>query len=874
VGDYALSAGVAADRSQLSLNVALAESARAFADADALEADVWEVAVDCLRGLLGAATTAWHHHEGSAGFALLRSPGSPTAGHDGAEPWAMLSQAVPVDRIQRFDPMNAPDAQRWGEPTDRHALRSFLSEHNLVEGLLIPIVSRRRPLGLLLAARGVGDPGFSPSDQVIASHVAGCAAIALDRSRLVEQLRARVEVRAQGSRSHDPLGILNLLTDAVVTTELTGTVIGWNPSAEHLYGISERDAIGRRLSHVLPTSPIGPWTMRSMRDHLRRTRAWRGELEQITGDGRHVRVLASATVIEDPLHGRPIIVTILHDDSEWQNLLERHETLSTSMLDALPSPTALVDSNGRIEAVNQAWRHSMLVRGGSDRGCGVGANYLQVCSVAADSGDPMATRALEGLASVLRGDQSTFTLQYESAANTHDVSWFSMRVSPVRGGGAVVSHHDVTRERAIADQLAHAAAFDDLTGLPNQLSLAKRLENLLLASDQEPGTRTGVLFVDISRFRIVNDSLGRRAGDKLLRRLARRIEAAVGEDDYLGRVGGDVFAVLARRSDREQFTDLAARISYSIARPLMLGSRELELMSSIGVALATPGCDAESLLGAAHRAVHRSKDWGAGRAAVLDVGDSPASATLDAELELRSAIGGGQLELDYQAMVDVDSRSITGFEALVRWNHPTRGRLGPDSFIPLAEDTNLIVPLGAWVLDAAIATASSWPVEQSVAVNVSPVQIANTDLAQMVKTVLERHDFDPYRLILEVTESILVRDDREMIEQLELLRTFGVRVAIDDFGTGFSSFSYLHSLPVDIIKIDKLFIDRLPGPNEAVVAAIIGLAVALGFEVIAEGIEHEEQLHSLERLGCRCVQGFLLHQPAPAADLCEEPEAC
>jgi len=815
-----------------------------------------------LGGLLDAAVAAWHMPIGSTDFVLV--PGG--ACHHGAQPWATLSHSCSVDQVRRFDPSDPNESAEWAAPRDRRALMSFLDQYGAAEAMVIPVATRQQQLGLLVAARRAGSPAFSHHDEIVASFVAGCAALALDRSRLRRQLD---QPEAEpGSPAHDPLGMLNLLTDAVVTTDLSGTVVGWNHSATRLYGIAENQALGSPIRDLLPTKPIGATTMRSIRDRVHNAGTWHGDFEQVTPDGRQLRVTATSTLLAaDHRHPRSI-VTIIRDDTEVLESLRRHEALSTSMLDALPAPTVLVDAGGRIEAVNRAWRHKVLVRGGSDAACGVGSNYLEVCSTAAQSGDELAAETLDGLSAVLRGELPTFSLEYECAGN--DVAWFSMRVYPVSGGGAVVSHHDITQDRRAAEALARAATVDDLTGLPNRHSVARRLERQLAMADDGRGDRTGVMFVDIARFRVINDSLGHDTGDEVLRQLAQRLGEAIGDGDHLARIGGDVFIVVARRSSRGQFADLAARISSTIARPLLIGERKLELMTSMGTALASPGCDTESVLAVADDALHKSKARGAGRLTIIDVAESQARVTLDAELELRAAISGGQLELEYQAVVDTHRRTIDGFEALVRWNHPARGRLGPAAFITLAEDTGLIVPLGAWVLDTAISTASTWEPHQTIAVNLSPLQIAETGLVGMVGDLLARHRFDPRRLILEVTESSLVSDDREMIEPLEHLRELGVRIAIDDFGTGYSSFSYLRRLPVDTLKIDKSFIDDLPGAGEPIVSAIIGLATALGLDVIAEGVERDEQLDALDRLGCRHIQGFLFHRPAPAADLCPE----
>lgn len=436
-------------------------------------------------------------------------------------------------------------------------------------------------------------------------------------------------------------------------------------------------------------------------------------------------------------------------------------------------------------------------------------------------------------------------------------------------GGVVINLHDITERKLAEETVARAAWVDDLTGLPNRQSLSRQLHRELTSPDETVDSVVGVVLVDLCRFRIVNDSLGHDAGDELLRTIADRLGDAVEERDVVARFGGDVFAVLARRTDRAAFADLGARLAEAVHRPLSVEGRSLEPTITIGVALAAPRSEVDSVLAVADDALHRAKDRGVERLAIIDVDDvEGCNTTLDDELELRAAISGGQLELDYQAVVDVSQRKIDGFEALVRWNHPTRGRLGPGEFIPLAEESGLIVPLDAWVLDTALDAASGWDAELSVAVNLSPLHVTQRGLAERVHELLDRHDVDPSRLILEVTESSLVDDDQRITEPLETLRALGVRISVDDFGTGYSSFAYLRRLPVDILKIDKSFIDDIPGDGEPIVEAIIGLANSLGLDVIAEGIERDEQLETLDRLGCHHIQGFLTHRPAPATELC------
>lgn len=548
---------------------------------------------------------------------------------------------------------------------------------------------------------------------------------------------------------------------------------------------------------------------------------------------------------------------------EAELLLRSNERLYRALAAHSSDAVMLCDRDGRLLRDSP----SLAALSGMDVVGTAGTDILAMVDLAPSGG----TSLREILHRAVSRPGEVFELEFSILNAAAEELWLFARIANLLDdpdvGGVVINLHDITERKLAETAIARSAAFDQLTRLPNRQTLTRRLDEYLATQDGV-SDRTGVVLVDVSRFRVINDSLGHGAGDQVLLQLTQRLTDAIGHGDFLARFGGDVFAVLARRRTVEQFADLAARISTMAARPMLIMGRELELVASMGIALTSQGCDTESAFAVADDALHRAKHRGAGRVTILDVAQSQDRVTLDDELELRAAIDSGELELEYQAVVDVQQRRIDGFEALVRWNHPIRGRLGPGSFIPLAEETGLVVPLGAWVLDTAIAESSAWHSHQSVAINLSPVQVAEPGLAEMVEGLLTRHRFDPCRLILEVTESTLVSDDREMTEPLERLRQLGVRIAIDDFGTGYSSFSYLRRLPVDILKIDKSFIDDLPGAGEPIAAAIIALATALGLDVIAEGVEHDDQLDTLERLGCRHIQGFLLHRPEPAAELC------
>jgi diguanylate cyclase (GGDEF)-like protein/PAS domain S-box-containing protein len=437
-------------------------------------------------------------------------------------------------------------------------------------------------------------------------------------------------------------------------------------------------------------------------------------------------------------------------------------------------------------------------------------------------------------------------------------------------GGIVVTLRNVTVRRQLEERLARQAFHDDLTGLPNRALFNDRLEHALLRSRRSDARTLGVLFIDLDDFKAVNDGLGHGAGDDLLVAMARRIESCTGPLDTVSRFGGDEFAVLVEDvADLGALTGLADHILRELDQPLHVRGSELRIRASIGVVHAVGTAVSETLLGDADLAMYSAKSAGKGRVAVFDDRmRRDAEQRLVVKTELPTALREGQFRLEYQPVVDVDDRRLTGFEALVRWEHPIRGLVSPADFIGAAEESGIIVELGGWVLEEAAAQAARWNEvsERSLSmhVNVSAVQLHDGGLVDRVRDALALTGLRPDLLVLELTESLLVEYDR--IEGvLEALRTLGVGLAVDDFGTGYSSLSYLHRFPVTCVKIDRAFVakvDELDGA--ALVRSIVSIAESLGLEIVAEGVETEDQLRALAGLHCRQAQGFHLGSPAPA----------
>ncbi len=427
---------------------------------------------------------------------------------------------------------------------------------------------------------------------------------------------------------------------------------------------------------------------------------------------------------------------------------------------------------------------------------------------------------------------------------------------------------DITREREAQIQLRQMALYDPLTGLANRAFFHEQLQHAV-ARRHDPPRETALLFVDLNDFKNVNDRWGHDVGDSVLAALGARIQQSIRAGDAAARLGGDEFAiVLATGVEPAEAVNTAERLLQRIAEPIEIGRGQLTVSASIGISL---GGDAETMLKEADAAMYRAKTQrDVGYAFFDPVLDSSAVQRSRRIAELREALERGEFGLEYQPVVDLEAHDITGYEALVRWQHPTEGQIGPLEFIPLAEETGLIVPLGEWVLNEACARGAALQRELArevqMAVNVSARQLQHPDFVQHVRRALERSGFPAHRLTLELTESVLASGEH-VERELAALKEMGIMLALDDFGTGYASLSYLQRFPVDIVKIDRSFTAAIGAPTDDLVLlkGIIDLGNALGLNLVVEGIETSEQHQVVRRLGCQGAQGFYFGRPAPIA---------
>jgi diguanylate cyclase (GGDEF)-like protein len=429
----------------------------------------------------------------------------------------------------------------------------------------------------------------------------------------------------------------------------------------------------------------------------------------------------------------------------------------------------------------------------------------------------------------------------------------------------------LAERKRLEAELLRLARHDALTGLPNRVLFHEHLEHAL-ARTRRGGENVAMLCVDLDHFKHVNDTLGHPIGDVLLQAVAARLKQCVRDTDVVARLGGDEFAVVAIAADQPLGAIvLAERIINSLSEPFDLEGHRVVVGASVGIAFApSDGLESDTLMRAADLALYRAKADGRGLYRFFEQEmDAKMQARRALELDLRKALVTEEFELYYQPLVNLQSNDVCGFEALIRWNHPTRGRIAPADFIPLCEETGVIVPLGEWVLRKACAEAVQWPDDIKVAVNVSPAQFKSRSLANAVTSALASSGLPPQRLELEITESVLLNETEATMATLHRLRDIGVQISMDDFGTGYSSLSYLRSFPFDKIKIDRSFIRDLSETDEsaAIVRAVTGLGRNLGMATTAEGVETTEQLGQLRDEGCTEVQGYLFSPPLPATEI-------
>ncbi len=578
-------------------------------------------------------------------------------------------------------------------------------------------------------------------------------------------------------------------------------------------------------------------------------------------------MLISPTLLSFLIAGSAVVIlgislTVASMDRRSKGALREQKMLLDTALENMSQGLGMYDAEGRILLFNERY---MAMTGRSDlelRGRLLVDVLREQKAAGRWEGEPEEFFA-KLVADARAGRSATRTMQQRGR---------SMRIvtQPMKSGGWVATFEDITEWEQAQAQISHMARHDALTNLPNRTLFREELEralHMVKRTDQ-----LAVLCLDLDHFKKINDLLGHPVGDALLEQAAARLRTCVGPGDTVARLGGDEFAIVqfCNGCEPSAVPALASQIVEVVAAPYEIEGHQLVIGVSIGISLAPEdGDNPDELLKNADLALYRAKADGRGTYRFFEAGmDARAQARRVLELDLRLALQRDEFEVHYQPIRDLASGEIAVCEALVRWKHPQRGLIAPNHFIPIAEETGLIIQLGDWVLRTACAVAVRWA-SACVAVNLSPVQFRNPDLVATVKSALEQSGLPAHRLELEITELVLLQNSDTTRAMLHELRGLGVKISLDDFGTGYSSLSYLRSFPFDKIKIDRSFINELATSKDslAIVRAVTGLGKSLGIVTTAEGVETDAQLELLSREGCTQVQGYLISKPRPIAEV-------
>jgi diguanylate cyclase (GGDEF)-like protein len=522
----------------------------------------------------------------------------------------------------------------------------------------------------------------------------------------------------------------------------------------------------------------------------------------------------------------------------------------------------MLDPQDRLQVWNERFLELLHLQKAPVR---VGMRISQLVRHSIRAGNHKAKSAKDVITDLIGGLQHDRFDQFHTSPDGDRTIAVSRRM--MEGGGSVVILEDVTERKRTQERITHLARFDELTGLANRAQFRERINGMLAAVHQNHLT---IHLIDLDRFKLVNDTLGHPIGDKLLKEVAFRLSAVIKSADMITRFGGDEFVVLQTETERRQDAEwLAQRVARTLKEPFEIDGHRMDIGASIGIAMApNDGVDVDQLLKKADMALYAAKNGGGGnhRFFAMDM-EAAVQERRALELDLREALGSGQFDLNYQPLVDLRTGRVTTCEALMRWTHPVRGEVPPAVFIPVAEETGLIIALGEWALNHACVEAARWPHGVKVAVNLSRVQVRNRGLVLQVVSALAKSGLTPQRLELEVTERLLLEDNNRTLATMQQLNNLGVGLSLDDFGTGYSSLNYLRKFPFHKIKIDQSFICDLGDERDAraIIGAVASLGAGLDKTVVAEGIETEEQMKLVTSQGCHEGQGYLFGRPMSAA---------
>lgn len=710
---------------------------------------------------------------------------------------------------------------------------------------------------------------------------------ALEHQRAAEaELTRHAAAVARAAVLDQVAAIVESSNDAIVGMTLDGNIVSWNAAAKQIFGFSEDEAVGHHIRMIFPDHGLDEL------DHMLRKLAdgetiRHHETIRRRKDGTLIDASVSVSPIRDSAGNITGMSSIIRDISEAR---EMHEMLNRQaermIVEAQKKKSerrfrALVQSSSDVITIVDRDLRVIYQSPAMDRVFGYKADELVGRPLLQLIHSEDVRRITHALTTGLTRPGVLPLLKcrvlHRDGGWRHTESAVTNLLDDTDVNGIILNTRDVSERKQAEDELAHRALHDALTGLPNRVLLADRLQ-MSLSRLRRSSATLAVLFLDLDGFKTINDGLGHDTGDRLLIEVAKRLTADLRTSDTAARFGGDEFVVLCEEiRDEAEALAIAERVANSILEPVVIDGRELFITTSVGIAIArNPEVTAEELIRDADAAMYRAKGAGRGRCELFDEEMRLAVvARLEGESDLRRAIDRGELDVYYQPQVDLTSGALAGVEALLRWHHPERGMISPAEFIPLAEETGLIIDIGRFALRTACAQAADWHAKYpahrqlKMSVNLSAKQLQQSSLIDEVADALLEWELDPTTLMLELTETSLIEDMDSNVTRLEELLRLGVKIAIDDFGTGYSSLNYLRRFPVDILKIDRSFVQGVAGgPEEAGLArAIIKLAQDLRLTTVAEGIETLEEATTLRGWGCDIGQGYLFARPLPAAEM-------
>ena len=818
-----------------------------------------KMAVDLACDLLGVDSAALYWWVSTD--ALLHSLADNRKYQEGMSRTLQPGKGVAGVAFQRVAPILIDEYPKW------EGAVGWALEHGVQAAVGIPLVARGRPVGAMAIL--THEPRrFDDDDLRLLNLLAAQVAPSLEAGRL------DVDLAASEQRFRSLYGTVAC---GVLVLSASGVVLQVNPAGERILGLSGEAMRGKTPeqlwrgyredgTEIAPTDRLGPVVLRG-------GRPVHGFIQKtVLSNDRVLWLLIDAIPVFDA-EGKAVQVVAsfvdMTDRKRVEEALRESEERFRAVFDRAALGIARIDLSGRIIEANPALVQ-MLGYTAEELTHNPLASYIHP--------DHLRDGHLPELGELAEGARQELQQELRYVHKGGGIVWSSAIASLVRGPSneplfVIVMAENISARKAQERILEHQALHDALTDLPNRTLLYDRLQQAILIGKREQHP-LALLVMDLDRFKEINDTFGHHAGDDVLRQLAQRLKAHLRESDTVSRLGGDEFAViLPGVRDEAGATLTAGRILEALTQPLTIESEQLEMRASIGIVLfPRHGEDADTLLRHGDAAMYQAKRSGAGTAIYQPElgGDNPRDLTLT--FELRRAIDEGGLVLHYQPVLECRSGEMVGVEALVRWQHPRHGLIGPDRFIGIAEQSRLIRPLGRRVLEAAVAQQELWwrqGLKLRMAVNLSLRNLQDPELIPCVIRVLEQHAVPAEWLTLEITESTLMADADETLKVLSPLKAMGVRVAIDDFGTGFSSLTYLKRLPIDELKIDKSFVIEMPSkPKDSlIVRSTIDLAHALGLKAVAEGVEEQQAWEMLLAHGCDLAQGYYFSRPVKADEI-------